>query len=84
MSQKVAIAKLETFIDIPNNVQNVFLLKGFAGTGKTFITKWLIEYLQMIGRTFVLAALTGKLIKLFPKRRFAILLPCTKQYTLYA
>ena len=42
-SQKAAVAKLDTFIDAPNNVQNVFLLKGFAGTGKTFITKGLTE-----------------------------------------
>lgn len=67
-SQKAAVAKLETFIDAPNNVQNVFLLKGFAGTGKTFITKGLTEYLQMIGRAFILTAPTGKAAKVISQK----------------
>ena len=42
---------------------NVFLLKGYAGTGKTFITKGLTEYFRAIGRNYVLAAPTGKASK---------------------
>ncbi|AJC85419.1 AAA domain protein [Campylobacter peloridis] len=67
-SQKAAIEKLETFIDTPSNNQNVFLLKGFAGTGKTFITKGLTEYLKIIGRAFILAAPTGKAAKVISKK----------------
>lgn len=59
-SQNELVRKLEKFIDCPNNEQNVFLLKGYAGTGKTFITKGLTEYLKEIKRTFILAAPTGK------------------------
>lgn len=41
----------------------VFLLKGYAGTGKTFITKGLTEYFRAIGRNYILAAPTGKASK---------------------
>jgi len=43
--------------------ESVFLLKGYAGTGKTFITKGLTEYFRAIGRNYVLAAPTGKASK---------------------
>jgi hypothetical protein len=42
---------------------SVFLLKGYAGTGKTFITKGVTEYFRAIGRNYVLAAPTGKASK---------------------
>jgi len=42
---------------------SVFLLKGYAGTGKTFITKGLTEYFRAIGRNYILAAPTGKASK---------------------
>lgn len=47
---------------------NVFLLKGYAGTGKTFITKGLTEYFRAIGRNYVLAAPTGKASKVIAKK----------------
>lgn len=62
-SQKELVQKLEYFINSPKEEQNVFLLKGYAGTGKTFITKGLTEYLKSIGRNFILAAPTGKAAK---------------------
>ncbi|WP_102494264.1 AAA family ATPase [Vibrio breoganii] len=43
--------------------QNVFLLNGYAGTGKTFITKGITQYLEKIGREFTLMAPTGKAAK---------------------
>jgi hypothetical protein len=46
----------------------VFLLKGYAGTGKTFITKGLTEYLTSIGREFILAAPTGKAAKVIKEK----------------
>lgn len=48
--------------------ENVFLLKGYAGTGKTFITKGLTEYFRAIGRNYVLAAPTGKAAKVIAKK----------------
>ena len=47
---------------------HVFLLKGYAGTGKTFITKGLTEYFRAIGRNYVLAAPTGKASKVIAKK----------------
>lgn len=67
-SQNELVNKLETFIDAPNSSQNIFLLKGYAGTGKTFITKGLTEYLKEIGRTFILAAPTGKAAKVIANK----------------
>jgi len=43
--------------------QNVFLLNGYAGTGKTFITKGITQYLEQIGREFTIMAPTGKAAK---------------------
>lgn len=67
-SQSELVNKLEAFIDAPNSSQNIFLLKGYAGTGKTFITKGLTEYLKEIRRTFILAAPTGKAAKVIANK----------------
>jgi hypothetical protein len=53
--------KLGDFLSSRN--ESVFLLRGYAGTGKTFITKGLTEYFRAIGRNYVLAAPTGKAAK---------------------
>lgn len=47
---------------------NVFLLKGYAGTGKTFITKGIVEYLDAVKRSFVLLAPTGKAAKVLSEK----------------
>lgn len=48
--------------------ESAFLLKGYAGTGKTFITKGLTEYFRAIGRNYVLAAPTGKASKVIASK----------------
>lgn len=48
--------------------ENAFLLRGYAGTGKTFITKGLTEYFRSIGRNYVLAAPTGKAAKVIAEK----------------
>ncbi|WP_244294486.1 ATP-dependent DNA helicase [Pseudomonas luteola] len=48
--------------------RKAFLLKGYAGTGKTFITKGLTEYFRAIGRNYVLAAPTGKASKVIASK----------------
>ncbi|MBV5330259.1 MAG: AAA family ATPase, partial [Chlorobium sp.] len=48
--------------------ESVFLLKGYAGTGKTFITKGLTEYFRAIGRNYVLTAPTGKASKVIARK----------------
>lgn len=59
--QEELIAELERFLS--DGEADVFLLKGYAGTGKTFITRGLGEYLQAKGRAFCLAAPTGRAAK---------------------
>lgn len=64
-SQIELVEKLELFLKSDNKV---FLLRGYAGTGKTFITKGLTEYLAYIKRSYILAAPTGKAAKVIAKK----------------
>ncbi|MCS7018601.1 MAG: AAA family ATPase [Bernardetiaceae bacterium] len=45
-----------------------FLLKGYAGTGKTFMMKGLTDFLKSVNRHFVLAAPTGRAAKVISQR----------------
>jgi ATP-dependent exoDNAse (exonuclease V) alpha subunit len=58
--QETALEKLESFFD--NNNQ-VFILKGYAGTGKTTILKGVVEYLNSKKKSFTLMAPTGRAAK---------------------
>jgi hypothetical protein len=64
--QAELVNRLEQFLD--GKTESVFLLKGYAGTGKTFITKGLTEYFRAIGRNYVLAAPTGKASKVIARK----------------
>ncbi len=64
--QSGLVKKLDYFLD--NNKDKIFLLKGYAGTGKTFITKGLTEYFRAIGRNYILAAPTGKAAKVISSK----------------
>lgn len=64
--QAELVNRLERFLD--GRTESVFLLKGYAGTGKTFITKGLTEYFRAIGRNYVLAAPTGKASKVIASK----------------
>ncbi len=57
-SQSEALRKIADFLRNPQ--EHIFLLKGYAGTGKTFIVKGLVEFLANKGRCYKLAAPTGK------------------------
>lgn len=59
--QTELVNSFEKFLD--GKTESVYLLKGYAGTGKTFITKGLTEYFRAIGRNYILAAPTGKASK---------------------
>ena len=48
---------------LSSRTDKVFLLRGYAGTGKTFITKGLTEYFKALRRNYVLSAPTGKAAK---------------------
>lgn len=64
--QSALVDRLGEFLD--GDAQSVFLLKGYAGTGKTFITKGLTEYFRAIGRNYILAAPTGKASKVIASK----------------
>jgi DNA replication protein DnaC len=42
--QKEAFKALQKFIDHPT--ADTFVLKGYAGTGKTFLMQWLAKWLE--------------------------------------
>ena len=57
-SQKKLVAQLESFLK--NDSEHVFILKGYAGTGKELILKGLESYLHKIKRGASLATPTAK------------------------
>lgn len=59
--QKVALEKLVIFLNSPTQV---FMLKGYAGSGKTTILKGLTEYLKTERKAFNLMAPTGRAAKI--------------------
>lgn len=63
--QGTALKKLEAFLINP--VQ-VFMLKGYAGSGKTTILKGLVEYLNAVERDFALMAPTGRAAKVLKEK----------------
>lgn len=65
-SQSVAIKALEAFLN--DAEKDVFILKGYAGTGKTFLTKGICAYLNALGRNCILCAPTGKAAKVLSKK----------------
>jgi len=64
--QKKLVSHLSLFFD--NQETQCFLVKGYAGTGKTFITKGITEYFREIGRHYILAAPTGKAAKVIQEK----------------
>ena len=64
--QTELVDRLDKFLSIED--EPIFLLKGYAGTGKTFITKGLTEYFSAIGRNYLLAAPTGKASKVIAEK----------------
>lgn len=63
--QEIALTKLESFLEGPTNV---FMLKGYAGSGKTTILKGIVEYLNSIDKDFVLMAPTGRAAKVIREK----------------
>lgn len=64
--QQQLVDKLAKFL--VDRTQNVFLLRGYAGTGKTFIIKGLTDYLQLISCQYMLSAPTGKASKVLANK----------------
>ena len=55
--QEMALSKLESFLESSNQI---FMLKGYAGSGKTTILKGLTEFLKTTEKEFALMAPTGR------------------------
>ena len=60
-SQLHVLNQLKAFIQDPK--QRVFILKGYAGTGKTTLMRFLVQHLQQIKKPFELLAPTGRAAK---------------------
>jgi len=63
--QESAIKKLESFL---NGSGKVFMLKGYAGSGKTTILKGLVDYLDAVEKDFALMAPTGRAAKVIREK----------------
>lgn len=63
--QQEALQHIDDFL---SGEQQVFLLCGYAGTGKTFLMNGLTKYLQSQERTFVLLAPTGRAAKVLKEK----------------
>lgn len=63
--QRIALEKLQAFL-ISND--QVFLLKGYAGSGKTTLVKGLVEYLKLIGKSYQIMAPTGRAAKIIHQK----------------
>lgn len=61
-SQLLAFNKMKAFLHDQN--QRVFILKGYAGTGKTTLMKFFIEELKSSKKQFKLLASTGRAAKI--------------------
>lgn len=55
--QREALLKLSSFLE---GDDRIFILKGYAGTGKTFLSKGLVKYVKGQNRTLRLMAYTGR------------------------
>jgi hypothetical protein len=63
--QQELLKNLNEFLE---DKTSCFLLKGYAGTGKTFMMKGLTDFLKSTNRPFVLAAPTGRAAKVISQR----------------
>ena len=61
-TQELALDKIITFIH-SNNKNEIFLLKGYAGTGKTYIISNIVKNLWKIKKSVILLAPTGRSAK---------------------
>ncbi len=77
--QQELLTNLNEFLE---DKTSCFLLKGYAGTGKTFMIKGLTDFLKSVNRPFVLAALTGRAAKVISKITKAK--ACTIHKTIYS
>jgi exodeoxyribonuclease-5 len=61
--QEAAITYLDEFLDKPSEMKPVFLLRGYAGTGKTTLVTTLVSVLPLFNIKYHLLAPTGRAAK---------------------
>ena len=65
--QASLVPKLQAFLD--DDEARIFILRGYAGTGKTFLMKGVVDYLSAVNRSVHLMAPTGRAAKVLWQRR---------------
>ena len=78
--QNLLIEKLSEFI-LTGEVGKLFLLKGYAGTGKTTVVSALVKTLNSLKMKTVLLAPTGRAAKVLSSYWVFRHTPSTKKYT---
>lgn len=63
--QQIAVELINTFLE---SEYNVFMLKGYAGTGKTTLIKGLVSYLEEQKKIFQVMAPTGRAAKILRQK----------------
>ena len=63
--QKVTLLRISEFL---NSEKSVFILKGYAGTGKTTLILELVRLLKRLGRSFSVMAPTGRAAKILREK----------------
>ncbi len=63
--QRNALEKLQSFLE---SNERIFILKGYAGSGKTTLFKGVVEYLQSIEKSYHLMAPTGRAAKVMNQK----------------
>ena len=64
--QASLVPKLQAFLD--DDEARIFILRGYAGTGKTFLMKGVVDYLSAVNRPVHLMAPTGRAAKVLSTR----------------
>lgn len=65
--QASLVPKLQAFLD--DDEARIFILRGYAGTGKTFLMKGVVDYLSAVNRSVHLMAPTGPATGTIPTTR---------------
>lgn len=63
--QRIAVSEIADWLTLPSSADNYYghILSGWAGTGKSFTTKALVNYLSSTGASVVITAPTNKAVK---------------------
>ncbi len=64
--QAQALEEIKKFLQ--DKTKQVFILKGYAGTGKTTLIKFLLDYLKETRQNYLLAAPTGRATKVLSEK----------------